>query len=425
MFNPRLPLFTALAAVLLMSGCQMPAPVVIREPAPTTGAQAANREADMARILELKSRGVITDAQALEIMQAMLSGQQVALPAASSPAPAPTASSSVSAPSQTTSQPPAAAAQAPAAPSTVPAALNPEVKSLDARYQPSVALQGRLRSIGSDTMDLMVASWERVFLRYHPSLRVLHEGRGSSTAVPALIEGQSDIGPMSRALQDPEKVKFKERFGYEPTEIRVAIDALGVYVHPDNPLAKTGLTLAQLDAIFSASRKRGAAEQIVTWGQLGLGAEWASAPIRVYGRNRASGTYGYFRDTALSKGEFGPWVEEQASSQMVVAKVEADRFGIGYSGVGYKTDGVVMMPLAKTAGGAMVSAGEETALNGSYPLARALYLVINRAPATKLGDLPREFLSFALGPIGQELVKQEGYYPLPASVVSEELAKLR
>lgn len=417
--HPRL-LLPALGATLLLAACQMPAPVVIREPAAPSGTTATDRDAALARVLELKANGVITDAQAVEIMRALVSGAP--LPPAT-PAALTVSAASAPAPAPVPVTPPVVVAQPTSpAPTTTVAPPAPE---LDSRYKPAVNLEGRLRSIGSDTMDLLVASWERVFLRYHPGLRVLHEGRGSSTATPALIEGQSDIGPMSRAMLEAEVAKFRDRFGHEPTQVRVAIDALGVYVHPDNPLARTGLTLDQLDAIFSSTRKRGGAEQITTWGQLGLDAEWASAPIRVYGRNRASGTYGYFRDTALAKGEFGPWVSEQASSQAVVAKIEADRFGIGFSGVGYKTAGVAMTPLAKTSGAEFVVPAEETALNGTYPLARALYLAVNRAPGAPLGDLQREFLTFALGPIGQELVKQEGYYPLPARILAEETAKLR
>ncbi|MBC8009124.1 MAG: phosphate ABC transporter substrate-binding protein [Burkholderiales bacterium] len=318
----------------------------------------------------------------------------------------------------------APAATAPVAPDA-PVAVAPVAAALDSRYQPKVVLTGRLRSIGSDTMDLLVARWEEIFTKYHPGLKVVHEGRGSSTATPSLVEGQADFGPMSRAMQPSEVVKFKERFGYEPTQVRVAIDALGLYVHPSNPVIGLGLTLEQVDAIFSATRKRGGVERIATWGQLGVGGAWANAPINAYGRNKASGTYGFFRDSALGKGEFGEWVVEQPGSGEVVSQVQADKFGIGYSGVGYKTDGVALAPLLKAAGAEPVDASEESALSGEYPLARPLFLVINRNPAQAPGDLQREFLTFVLGPLGQEVVKREGYYPLPAKLVAEETAKLR
>lgn len=399
------------AALLLSSGCQVP----VATPPPTVTSAKPTRDAEIARIIDLKNRGVITDAQAMDILNALVSDKPVtpaAVPATVTPAPV--AISPVPAPVSPV-----------VAPVAVPAVQAAPAVVLDPRYKPKVVLEGRLRSLGSDTMDLLVASWEKQFVKYHPSLRIMHEGRGTSTATPALVDGMSDVGPMSRAMLEAEVVKFRDRFGYEATQMKVALDALGVFVHPDNPIAKQGLTFAQLDAIFSATRKRGATERITTWGQLGLGAEWSNAPVQVYGRNRASGTYGYFRDSVLSKGEFGDWVEEQASSSNVVSKVEANRFGIGFSGVGYKTPGVDLVPLAKEAGKPYVPAAEETALDGSYPLARPLLLALNRNPAGPMSDLQREFLTFVLSPIGQEVVKSEGYYPLPEKAIQVELAKLR
>lgn len=405
----------ALALLAGLAGCQTP--VVMAPPQSPASPAAADRNAEIARILELKKRGVITDAQAVEIMGALVASDSSAglVPVSASAAPAPAAAPGPA---------PAAPASAPKPAESAPVAAPAEQKP-DARYKPSAVLTGRLRSIGSDTMDLLVADWERVFTQYHPGLRVVHEGRGSSTATPALLEGQADFGPMSRAMQEPEVAKFRERFGYEPTQVRVAIDALGVFVHPSNPVSQTGLTLQQIDAIFSGTRKRGGAARISTWGQLGVGGEWASAPINVYGRNKASGTYGFFRDSALSKGEFGEWVQEQPGSSQVVEQVMADKFGIGYSGVGYRKKGVELAPLVVKAGEDPVEPGEETALDGSYPLARPLYLVTNRNPAAVPTDLQREFLNFVLGPLGQEVVKAQGYYPLPAKLVAEELAKLR
>lgn len=412
--------FAALSALLLLNGCQTPAPVA------ASGSASVARDAEIARVLELKARGVISDAQALEIVRAMVgdlgpagagSGSGVS---ASTEAARPAAANPGSLPAPATS--PASVVSAPTAPVSVAPAAKP---TLDQRYQPQAVLTGRLRSIGSDTMDLLVASWEAVFTQYHPGLRVVHEGRGSSTATPSLVEGQSDFGPMSRAMQAPEVAKFQERFGYEPTQVRVAIDALGLYVHPSNPVSQVGLSLEQVDAIFSATRKRGAAERLTTWGQLGIGGAWASAPINAYGRNKASGTYGFFRDSALGKGEFGDWVKEQPGSGQVIEQVTADKFGIGYSGVGYKTAGVALAPLVKAVGSDPIEPSEETALSGEYPLARPLFLVTNRNPAVAPSDLQREFLTFVLGPLGQEVVKKEGYYPLPANLVAEEIAKLR
>jgi phosphate transport system substrate-binding protein len=396
----------ASALLLFLNGCQTPA---------ASRAAIEARDAEMARILDLKARGIINDEQAVKIMAALVSEGKTpgAQPAAPSVVPV--------------TNPPAAPATTPPPPATPkplpPVVINtpaPEIN--DPRYAPKTVLAGRLRSIGSDTMDGVVARWEELFIKYHPNLRIMHEGRGSSTGTPALVDGQADFAPMSRPMLEAEVAKFRERFGYE---IRVAIDALGVYVHPDNPIAQRGLTLTQLDAIFSATRKRGGTEQLATWGKLGLTGVWANAPINAYGRNKASGTYGYFRDSALSKGEFGAWVSEQDGSAQVVSRVESDKFGIGYSGVGYRTAGVAMAPLAKEAGQPFVAPAEETALNSRYPLARPLFLTTNRNPATPPSDMQREFIEFVLGPLGQEVVKKEGYYPLPPKLVAEELAKLK
>jgi len=400
--------FAAFAALFLFNGCQ--SPLVIRERAP-----AVSRDSEIARILDLKAKGVISETQALQIINAMVAEPGAAAPAVAAPAVAPT-------PTPVAPSAPVVAAPAPAPAPVVQVA---EAPKLDGRYKPSVVLTGRLRSIGSDTMDVLVARWEEIFIKYHPGLRIVHEGRGSSTATPSLVEGQSDFGPMSRAMQEPEVTKFQERFGYAPTQVRVAIDALGLFVHPSNPIARKGITLQQLDAIFSSSRKRGAGERLTTWGQLGLGGEWANAPINAYGRNKASGTYGFFRDSALSKGEFGPWVQEQAGSSRVVEQVTADKFGIGYSGLGYRLNSVAVAAIIPADGAAPIQPSEETALSGAYPLARPLFLITNRNPAGPPTDLQREFLSFVLGPLGQEVVKSEALYPLPPKTVAEELTKLR
>ena len=402
--------FAALAALLLLDGCQAPTATTARGSAPVS------RDAEIARILDLKTRGVISDAQAVQIIHALVTEGAAAPSAAPALASAPVPAAAKPAPAPATVAP---------APAPVPAVATEVTPALDARYKPQVVLTGRLRSIGSDTMDLLVAGWEAGFTKYHPGLKVQHEGRGSATATPSLVEGQSDFGPMSRPMQEPEIAKFQERFGYPPTQVRVAIDALGIYVHPSNPVSQTGLTLEQVDAIFSATRKRGAPERLATWGQLGIGGEWASAPINVYGRNKASGTYGFFRDLALGKGEFGDWVKEQPGSGQVIGQVSADKFGIGYSGVGYKTAGVALAPLVKAAGTDPVEPTEETALSGEYPLARPLFIATNRNPSAPPSDLQREFLAFVLGPPGQEVVRREGYYPLPPKLLAEEVAKLR
>ncbi len=291
-------------------------------------------------------------------------------------------------------------------------------------YAPEKKLSGRLRSIGSDTMDVLMAEWEKKFKTYHPSIVVTHEGRGSSTAIPGLLEGRSEFGPMSRLPRAAEVEKFVVRFDYDPTVVATAIDALAVYVHPDNPILERGLTLAEVDAIFSSTRARGAPEDIVTWGQVGLTGEWANAPITVYSRNKASGTYGFFQANALKKGEYKTTNIELPGSAKVVEAVSNDRFGIGYSGFGYKTDGVRTVALAGDAGLKPIEANEKNAVNGFYPLARLLYVAINREPGQPITELQQEFFRFVFSAEGQKVVADNGYFPISPEMAKEELGKL-
>ena len=292
-------------------------------------------------------------------------------------------------------------------------------------YTPENTLAGRLRSVGSDTMDKLMLLWEGGFRQYHPGLRFYHEGKGSSTAPPALMEGRSDFGPMSRALKDSEIAEFREKFGYEPMQMRVAVDSLAVYLHPDNPLAEAGLNFQQLDAIFSSTRNRGGKDDITTWGDLGLTGEWANAPIHVYTRNKASGTYAFFRGSVLKKGEYKSTNREMVGSEALVEAIANDRFGIGYSGIGYKTPNVAVAPLAENPGDPMMPAEQKYAYSGDYPLARFLYMTINNRPGTKPSPLHREFLSYVYSLEGQALVTQDGYYPVSKEIAEEELTRLQ
>lgn len=288
-------------------------------------------------------------------------------------------------------------------------------------YTPVQGVSGNLKSIGSDTMNNEMALWAEGFNGFYPNVQVEIEGKGSSTAPPALIAGTSHFGPMSRPMKAKEIDAFQERFGYEPVQLRTSIDMLAVYVHKDNPIAETGLTLQQVDAIFSKTRKGGHADDIRTWGDLGLTGEWANKPISLYGRNSASGTYGYFKDHALFKGDYKDEVKEQPGSSSVVQGVASDKYGIGYSGIGYKTADVAAIPLAVEPGGDMIPAQPEFAYSGEYPLARYLYLSVNAKPGADLDPLRREFVRFVFSAQGQEVVVKDGYYPVPAAIAREEL----
>ncbi|MDP0500484.1 MAG: phosphate ABC transporter substrate-binding protein [Verrucomicrobiota bacterium JB022] len=363
-------------------------------------------------------------ALSLFALLAAFSGCQTDGPATSTPARATPASQTGTTPRPAPIAPAPTPAPAPVTPPPAPAPAAEAPKPMLPSYQPQVAVSGRLRSVGSDTMDKMMELWEGLFRQYHRRLNVLHQGRGSSTAIPALMEGSAEVGPMSRELKQDEIAAFQQRYGYPPTQIRVALDALGIYVHPSNPIAQRGLTLAELDAIFSSTRARGHGEAITTWGQLGLTGEWANAPINPYGRNNASGTYGFFRDEALQRGEYRPGVREQVGSAEVVDAVGNDRYGIGYSGIGYRTPAVATVPLKANAASRAYQPTEEDAASGNYALARFLNLALNIAPNTPPSDLQREFVTFILSREGQQLVTQDGYYPLTPKQAAEQLAKL-
>ena len=288
-------------------------------------------------------------------------------------------------------------------------------------YSANKGVSGSLKSIGSDTMNNQMALWAEGFNGYYPNVRIEIEGKGSSTAPPALIAGTSQFGPMSREMKAKEMEAFEAKFGYKPVQLKTSIDMLAIYVHKDNPIAETGLTLQQVDAIFSMNRKGGYPTDITTWGEVGLTGEWADKPISLYGRNSASGTYGYLKDHALFKGDYKDTVKEQPGSSSVVQGVASDKYGIGYSGIGYKTADVAAVPLAVGSNSPMVAAVPASAYTGEYPLARFLLLTVNYKPGSELDPLRREFLRFVFSSQGQEVVLKDGYFPVPATIAREQL----
>ncbi len=287
-------------------------------------------------------------------------------------------------------------------------------------YEKVDGIRGNLSSIGSDSMNNLMTLWAEGFRKHYPSVQVQVEGKGTSTAPPALMEGTAQLGPMSRDMTPAEAEAVEKKYGFKPTRLRTSLDALAVFVHKDNPL--TAISLEQVDAVFSKTRKRGHAEDIVTWGHLGLTGEWERKPISIYGRNSASGTYGYFKDEALRKGDFKDTVKEQPGSASVVQGVTADRFGIGYSGIGYRTSGVKMLALADA--GAPVEGSYQSSLDGTYPLARYLNLYIVKDPTKPLAPLVREFVRFIFSKEGQEIVVKDGYFPLTGELCAEELQRI-
>ena len=289
-------------------------------------------------------------------------------------------------------------------------------------YQRASGVAGNLSSVGSDTLANLMTLWAEEFKRVYPNVNLQIQAAGSSTAPPALTEGTANVGPMSRKMKEGEETAFEQKYGYKPTAIRVAIDALAVYVHKDNPL--TGLSMPEVDAIFSVTRKCGHNKDVKLWGDLGLTGDWAKRDIQLFGRNSVSGTYGYFKEHALCKGDFRANVNEQPGSASVVQSVGASLNAIGYSGIGYKTAAVKILPLSKDATGAKIDATTENAIKGDYPLARFLYIYVNKAPNKPLPPLEKEFMRMVLSKIGQQVVVKDGYIPIPSAVAQKEIAKL-
>jgi phosphate transport system substrate-binding protein len=305
------------------------------------------------------------------------------------------------------------------------ALVNAQAIKVDANlpaYQKVSGVSGSLSSIGSDTMNNMMTLWAETFRKEYPNVKIQVEGKGSSTAPAALIAGTAQFGPMSRQMRVTEIDQFEAKYGYKPTELKTSYDALAVYVSKDNPIEK--LTLAQVEAVFSKSRKRGYKEDIKTWGQLGLTGDWANRPVSLYGRNSASGTYGFFKEHTLKNGDYKNTVKEQPGSASVVQGVTEDRFGIGYSGIGYKTSGVRAVPLAETDKGPYSDGSYADVQSGKYPLWRFLYIYVNKAPGKPLDPLVAEFLKLMYSKEGQEVVVKDGYMPLSAAQAQAELAKL-
>jgi phosphate transport system substrate-binding protein len=296
---------------------------------------------------------------------------------------------------------------------------------LDAKlpvYTATTGVSGNIKSVGSDTMNNLMTLWAEAFQKFYPNIQVEIEGKGSATAPAALIAGTATFGPMSREMKAKEADDFEKQYGYKPVGLGTSIDMLAVYVHKDNPIEF--LTMAQVDAIFSKTRKRGLTKDIKTWGDLGLKGEWANRPIQLYGRNSASGTYGYFKEHALSGGDFKDEVKEQPGSSSVVQGVASEKGGIGYSGIGYKTADVKAVPLKADDKSDAIPATPEFAYTGKYPLARFLFVYVNYKPKSQLDPLRREFIKYVFSQSGQRDVIKDGYFPINSKIAEAELKKV-
>ncbi|MGB0911612.1 MAG: PstS family phosphate ABC transporter substrate-binding protein [Nitrospirales bacterium] len=279
-------------------------------------------------------------------------------------------------------------------------------------------VSGNVNSIGSDTLNNLMTLWAEGFRRQYPNIKIQIEGKGSSTAPPALIEGTAQLGPMSRKMKGKEQDKFEAKFGYKATAFPVAIDALAVYVNKDNPIE--GMTMEQVDAAFSKTRRRGHHKDVSKWSDLGVNGAWKTTPLSLYGRNSASGTYGFFKKKVLKNGDYKDRVKEQPGSASVVQGVTKDRAGMGYSGIGYMTSGVRAIPLAAKKGKPFVEPTFTNAAQGAYPLARFLYVYVNKSPGKPLPPLVQEYLRYIYSKEGQAVVIKDGYFPLSAAVIESQ-----
>ncbi len=287
-------------------------------------------------------------------------------------------------------------------------------------YKNVEGVSGNINSIGSDTLNNLMTYWAESFATIYPNVVPQVEGKGSATAPPALIEGTAQLGPMSREMKKDEMDAFEIKFGYKPTQVKVAIDALAVFVNKDNPIK--GLTLAQVDGLFSSTFKMGG-KDVVKWGELGLTGAWESRPISLYGRNSASGTYGYFKEVALKKGDYKSSVKEQPGSSGVVQGVTSDLGAVGYSGHGYLTAGVKAVPVGPSSD-KLVEGTYENCLNNTYPYSRFLFVYVNKAPGKPLDTLTLEFLKFVLSKEGQDVVVKDHFYPLTPAMAAQAIEDL-
>lgn len=313
--------------------------------------------------------------------------------------------------------------------------------SISEQYQPAQGIGGRVTIAGSDTMQPLMAKLAAAFTAFQPKAKFGVEGLGSSQAIREFMldlsfqrrgdkaggrgtDGASTTGLLasSRPLTDQERKGFISHHGYEPIGIPIAMDAVAIYVHKDNPIA--GLTLEQVDAMFSSTLKRAKGEHVTTWGQVGLKDQWSQQPIHLYGRNKKSGTREFFRHVALVDGELHDDVQEQPGSASEILAIAQDPLAVGYAGVGFQSSMVRIIPLAAESGGTAILPSAESVSNGQYPLARPLYLYVNKNPDGKLDPVVGEFLKFVNSRQGQETVARASFYPLTAAQISRNLELL-
>jgi phosphate transport system substrate-binding protein len=296
--------------------------------------------------------------------------------------------------------------------------VRPELDPQIPPYTFHETVSGKLAIAGSDSMRPLIEAWIDDLKRRHPGMRVTLDGAGSDTGLAAILEHRAEIAAMSRRMTAKEIADFVKEYGFEPTEVPVATDALAIFVHRDNPI--TGLSLEELDAMFCRERRRGLTYPVDSWGLIGLMDEWFEAPVRLYGRNGKSGTSYLFREEVCKGGTFRSQLVDAQGSASVVLDVAKDPQGIGFSAIGYRTSMVRPVPIAAVKGGRYVEPTFETVMDGSYPLRRHLYFYVARPPKVSPSPVLTELVRFALSSQGQQLALDHGYFPLSV----REIARL-
>jgi len=310
-------------------------------------------------------------------------------------------------------------------------ALDPALAS----YEQGGQVSGSVIVKGSNTMQPLVARLASEFHRRHPGAEINVEGGGSemglkefleNTAQPKQVAGNGSrpvlLVASSRELTAAEVKQFTDKHGYEPTAVPVAVDAVAIYVHRDNPLSS--LTLDQVDAVFSTTRKRGYPYEIKRWGQLGLSNGWENAQIKLYGRDQKSGTRAFIKEHVLGNGEFDSAVQEEPGAASVILALSRDPFGIAYSGLGLQNSSVRPLPLADKDDMPFIMPDTTSVMDGSYPLRRLLYFYVDKSPHVALHSVLQQFLVFVNSREGQQSVLKVAFYPLPIKQVQRNLAAL-
>jgi phosphate transport system substrate-binding protein len=279
-------------------------------------------------------------------------------------------------------------------------------------YRPINALTGELTIVGSDAMTQLADVWAERFKQFYPDVQIKILSASSTRSLLAVQQGQAQIGLMSREVLPEEIDAFQQAAGHEPTILVSSYERIAVLVNNQNPIQ--GLTLADLDALYSATRKRGRAA-IGAWGDLGVGGALARTPVNVLVRDETTGPPALVKALVLQGEDYRADAARHDSYLSLVKAVAADPSAIGFAGTTYLLKGVRPVPIAIEADQPFVAVDSEAADLGQYPLVRPQHLVVSyRGPETQT-EIQREFLKYIFSDMGQEDVVTAGFQPIPGN----------